>query len=73
MFAAFPLLALPVIVYNLLVLTLAGGLRATTAQQDLGGQMFSIHMASGAPWVVSLGDLILAGALVVCAQRAGYG
>jgi hypothetical protein len=65
MFAAFPLLALPVIVYNLLVLTLDGGLRATTAQQDLGGQMFAIHMASGAPWTVSLGDLILAGALVV--------
>ena len=27
--------------------------------------MFTIHMASGAPWAVSLGDLILAGALVV--------
>ena len=65
MFAAFPLLALPVIVYNLLVLTLQGGLRATTAQADLGGQMFTIHMASGALWAVSLGDLILAGALVV--------
>ena len=65
MFAAFPLLALPVIVYNLLVLTLQGGLRATTAQADLGGQMFTIHMASGAAWAVSLGDLILAGALVV--------
>ena len=65
MFAAFPLLALPVIVYNLLVLTLQGGLRATTAQADLGGQMVTIHMASGALWAVSLGDLILAGALVV--------
>lgn len=65
MFAAFPLLALPVIVYNLLVLTLAGGVRATSAQQDLGAQMFSVQMASGAPWAVSLGDLILAGALVV--------
>lgn len=65
MFAAFPLLALPVIVYNLLVLTLAGGFRATAAQQDLGSEMFAIHMASGAPWSVSLGDLILAGALVV--------
>lgn len=65
MFAAFPLLALPVIVYNLLVLTMDGGVRAMTAQQDLGGQMFTIHMASGASWAVSLGDLILAGALVV--------
>ena len=65
MFAAFPLLALPVIVYNLLALTLQGGLRATTAQADLGAQMFAIHMSSGADWAVSLGDLILAGALVV--------
>ena len=65
MFAAFPLLALPVVVYNLLALTLDGGFRATTAQADLGRQMFTIHMASGAPWAVSLGDLILAGALVV--------
>jgi hypothetical protein len=65
MFAAFPLLALPVVVYNLLVLTLDGGFRAVTAQEDLGRQMFTIHMASGAPWAVGLGDLILAGALVV--------
>jgi hypothetical protein len=28
MFAAFPLLALPVLVYNLIVLTLAGGFNA---------------------------------------------
>lgn len=65
MFAAFPLLALPVIVYNLLALTMEGGLKSMTAQADLGRQMFSIHMASGSAWPVGLGDLILAGSLVV--------
>jgi hypothetical protein len=65
MFAAFPLLALPVIVYNLIVLTLSGGFGAMDAQGRVGEQLFTIHMASGAPWPVSLSDLILAGSLVV--------
>jgi hypothetical protein len=65
MFAAFPLLALPVVLYNLLALTLAGGLKASGAQDQLSKQMFSVHMTSGGAWPVSLGDLILAGSLVV--------
>ena len=65
MFAAFPLLALPVIVYNLIVLTLSGGVGALDAQMRFGEQLFTISMASGAPWPVSLSDLILAGSLVV--------
>jgi hypothetical protein len=65
MFAAFPLLALPVLVYNLLALTMQGGFKAMDAQNQLARQMFSINMASGAGWPVTLGDLILAGSLVV--------
>ena len=65
MFAAFPLLALPVIVYNLIVLTLSGGVGALDAQSRFGEQLFTISMASGAPWPVSLSDLMLAGSLVV--------
>ena len=65
MFAAFPLLALPVLAYNLLALTMYGGFRAVDAQNQLARQMFSINMASGAAWPVTLGDLILAGSLVV--------
>ncbi len=65
MFAAFPLLALPVIIYNLVVLTLSGGFGAMDAQGRFGEQLFAIQMASGAPWPVSLSDLILAGSLVV--------
>lgn len=65
MFAAFPLLALPVVVYNLIVLTLHGGFGAMDAQGRLGEQLFTIQMASGSPWPVSLSDLMLAGSLVV--------
>ena len=65
MFAAFPLLALPVLAYNLVLLTMQGGFKSLEAQDRLGREMFQIHMASGAGWPVSLGDLILAGSLVV--------
>ena len=65
MFAAFPLLALPLLVYNLVALTLDGGFKAAGAQEKLGEKLFSITMASGGAWPVSLGDLILAGSLVV--------
>ncbi len=65
MFAAFPLLAIPVVVYNLLVLTLPGGFGSQDAQLQLGGPLFTITMTSGAAWAVSLSDLLLAGSLVV--------
>jgi hypothetical protein len=65
MFAAFPLLALPLLVYNLVALTLAGGFKAMGAQGKLSETLFSITMTSGGAWPVSLGDLILAGSLVV--------
>jgi hypothetical protein len=65
MFAAFPLLALPVLLYNLLVMTIAGGFSGDDAQGRMSGQLFSIHTASRAVWAVSLSDILLAGALVV--------
>lgn len=65
MFAAVPLLALPVLIYNLIALTLAGGFKAMDANARLGGQLFTIHMTSRAEWAVSLGDLLLAASLVV--------
>ena len=65
MFAAFPLLALPVLIYNLVALTLTGGFKAATAQAHMSETLFTIHMASGTPWPVSLGDLLLAASLVV--------
>ncbi len=65
MFAALPLLALPVLIYNVIVLFLRGGFEAVYAKDQLSAPLFSVRMASGAAWQVDLGDLILAGALVV--------
>jgi len=65
MFAAFPLLALPVLAYNLLALTVAGGFRGDGAPERMSEQLFTIRTASHTQWPVSLADLLLAAALVV--------
>ncbi len=65
MFAAFPLLALPVLVYNLVALTLQGGFGSQMANERFAEPLFTVAMTSGSPWPVSLSDLLLAGALVV--------
>jgi len=65
MFAAFPLLALPVLVYNLVALTLQGGFSSQMASGKFTEPLFTVAMTSGSPWPVSLSDLLLAGALVV--------
>ncbi|MFZ5668628.1 MAG: hypothetical protein ACOY4K_03980 [Pseudomonadota bacterium] len=65
MFAAFPLLALPVLVYNLVALTLQGGFGSQAASGRFNEPLFTVAMTSGSPWPVSLSDLLLAGALVV--------
>jgi hypothetical protein len=58
-------LALPVLLYNLVLLTMKGGLSSTEAAVQFAQPLFTIHMTSGGAWPVSLGDLFLAGALVV--------
>jgi hypothetical protein len=65
MFLAFPLLALPVLLYNLVLLTLRGGVQTTDADGLLARPLFTISMTSGGLWTVSLGDLFLAGSLIV--------
>ena len=57
MIAALPLLALPVLVYNLIALT--------AGPEALSIGLFTMQMASGADWPVSVGDLLLAGSLLV--------
>lgn len=57
MIAALPLLALPVLVYNLIALT--GGTAGLTLT------LFSVRMASGADWPITAADLLLAASLVV--------
>ena len=65
MFAAIPLLLLPVLAYNLIALTLQGGLQAVDADARMSQQLFSMRMTSHIDWMVSLGDLLLAASLVV--------
>lgn len=65
MFAAFPLLALPVLLYNLVVLTMSGGLHTAEAANQLGQPLFTIRMTSGGAWPVSLGDLFVGASLIV--------
>jgi hypothetical protein len=65
MFAALPLLLLPVLVYNIVALTLQGGLSAVDAEPRFAERLFSVHMSSHIDWHVSLSDVLLAVALVV--------
>lgn len=65
MFAAFPLLALPVLLYNLVLLTMKGGLGSPDVAAQLAQPLFTIHMTSGGAWPVNLGDLYLGASLVV--------
>jgi hypothetical protein len=64
MFAALPLLALPIVLYNLLA-ALSGGFHGVGTADRLSAPLMAIPTASHARWVVSLGDLFLAGSLVV--------
>ncbi len=59
MLIALPLLVIPVILYNIVVLTGLGGGGMAAADEALRQSMFSIPMASGASWNVGVGDLIL--------------
>ena len=63
MFAAIPLLALPVLIYNLV--TFATGAGSLQAANQLQGRVFAIPMASGGMWDVTLGDLLIAASLVI--------
>jgi hypothetical protein len=65
MIAALPLLALPVIFYNLLVLFTAGGLRSNLAAERMAESVLSIPLPSGGDWSISLGDLIVAASLAI--------
>lgn len=63
MFAALPLLALPVLFYNFLALTYGFG--ATDAGTRMAAQVFNIPMASGGRWSVNMGDAIVFLSLVI--------
>ncbi|MGV9007767.1 MAG: hypothetical protein ACOH1H_13635 [Brevundimonas sp.] len=66
MLIALPLLLIPVVIYNIVVLSgMMGSAGAVQADAVLRDAMFSIPMASGASWDVSVGDLVLFLALIL--------
>jgi len=66
MLIALPLLLIPVIIYNIVVLSgMMGSNGALQADAVLRDPLFSIPMTSGASWDVGAGDLILFMALIL--------
>jgi hypothetical protein len=65
MLAALPLLALPVALYNLLMLTISGGFESDGAGARLAAPLFSLRTASRASWSISLADILMAGSLLI--------
>lgn len=70
MLIALPLLVIPVVLYNIVVLSglgdtglVGGGMAA--ADEALRQSLFSIPMASGASWNVGIGDLIVFFSLIL--------
>jgi hypothetical protein len=63
MFAALPLLVLPVLLYNGLALTYGFG--ATDVGARMATELVQAPMASGSRWSVSLGDALIFFALVI--------
>ena len=66
MLIALPLLLIPVVIYNIVVLSgMMGSNGALQADAVLRDPIFSIPMTSGANWDVGVGDLILFLALIL--------
>jgi hypothetical protein len=66
MFNMFPLLSIPVIIYN--VIAIGGGAFAKNSQSvvdNLAKRLFDVPMASGTHWTVSSGDLLILISLVM--------
>ena len=59
MLIAIPLLLIPVVLYNVVVLFGAGGGGRVDADALLRDPVFSVTMTSGAQWTIGAGDMIL--------------
>ena len=64
MFAALPLLGLPVLVYVLYALTFPGG-ATDLPEAHMGQVLFSVAMASRVSWPVHVGDLFVFASVVI--------
>jgi hypothetical protein len=65
MFAAVPLSVLPILAYNLFVLTLTGDFKSSEAHARLTDPLYTLRTSGGGVWPISPADVLLAAALVV--------
>ena len=65
MFAALPLLALPVLIYNALALGLPQRFHSAVAQDRMSQRLLNVPTASGGTWAIELGDLLIFITLVI--------
>jgi hypothetical protein len=66
MFAALPLLALPVLFYNFVAaFMMPGGFGSLQGNDAMTRVLVSVPMASGGHWAVTLGDLMIFASLVI--------
>ena len=59
MFTALPLLAIPVVLYNLIAAAKMMGGAAASTNAELTKTLFTLPMASGATWTLTAGDLLI--------------
>ena len=64
-FGSFPLLALPVLIFNVLAFTAAGGVHGAGAAAQAAEVLFVVPMTAGGRWPVSFGDLLIFVSLVI--------
>lgn len=64
MLTAFPLLLIPVVIYNLFALTLPET-AAVAPDQALAASLLTVNMPSGGSWSVSVGDAIVFFSLIL--------
>ncbi|OYX32391.1 MAG: hypothetical protein B7Y99_08780 [Caulobacterales bacterium 32-69-10] len=66
MFAALPLLALPVLFYNALALAaMPDGFRSALARDSLAQELFALPTASGGSWPITMSDLLVFASLLI--------
>lgn len=59
MLTAFPLLLIPVVIYNVYAFAQLTGVAAADPDLALRSAMFSINMPSGGVWTIGVGDLLV--------------
>jgi hypothetical protein len=65
MFAALPLLALPVAFYNALAFAMPQGLHSVLAKDEMGRVLLDLRTGSGARWTIEMGDVLVFVSLVI--------